>query len=421
MGERPLAPLIAARGLQAVFEAINQDGDVSWLVGGCVRNTLLGEAVKDIDVATQASPQEVIARAEAAGLRAVPTGLDHGTVTLVHNGEPIEVTTLRKDVETDGRHAVVVFTRDIAEDAARRDFTMNALYADETGAITDPVGGLDDLAARRVRFIGQPADRIAEDYLRILRFFRFYGWYGHGAPDRFAVRAIVTNKGFLTGLSAERVWAELKKILAAPNVTRALLWMRQSGVYQVVLPESGDMDGFARFMLVEDATELAPDPLLRLMALLSFQGPNRIKALATRLKLSNAERDRLVDARAVYEALKTDELSTQAERRLALYEHGVQPVRDVTILQTAHALPVDPERADEFRLSDRVRDLLALSDGYDRPSLPVSGDDLLQRGIPSGPQVGASLQLLEAAWKASDFTLSRDDLLAVLKNQNQLH
>lgn len=411
----PLRDLLNAPGVAAVFDAIVKDGDEAWLVGGCVRNALLGEAPSDIDVATQAEPETVMVRAEEAGLKAVPTGVEHGTVTLVVDHTPIEVTTLRRDVETDGRRAVVAFSRDLAEDAARRDFTMNALYVDQNAALHDPVDGLTDLEARRVRFIGDAATRIREDYLRTLRYFRFYGFYGHGAPDRDAIKAIVANKAGLASLSAERVWAELKKILLAPHVTRSLLWMRQTGVYQAVLPESGDMDGFARFMRLEEATGVHPDPLLRLMALLPAQASERVKALATRLKFSGAERDRLMAAMETDAALDSLILSEPKPLRTALYQHGERAIRDVLILQAARALDADPEQNLPEGEADRVTRMWNLADTWTKPSLPVSGKDLMARGIPSGPQLGTALKVMEGAWVASDFSMTREELLAVLK------
>jgi poly(A) polymerase len=412
----PLRDLLNRPGVGEVLDAVAQEGDDAWLVGGCVRNALLGQSISDIDIATQALPEAVTARTEAAGFKAVPTGIEHGTVTVVVDHHPVEVTTLRRDVETDGRRAVVAYSRDLAEDAGRRDFTMNALYVDRDGALHDPVGGLEDLEARRVRFIGDAGTRIREDFLRTLRYFRFYGWYGHGSPDREAIKAIVANKSGLVSLSAERVWAELKKILAAPQVTRSLLWMRQTGVYQIVLPESGDMDGFARFMRLEDATGVHADPLLRLMALLSPRALDRVQDLAKRLKLSGAERERLVSAMKADAALDTMELDEPKSLRAALYQHGERALRDVLILQAARALDADPEKPLPDGVADRVARLWNLSDTWTKPDLPVSGNDLLERGIPAGPQLGAALKVMEGAWVTSDFTMTREDLLAVLKS-----
>lgn len=426
------AQLLDNPSLRRVFTALERDGDEARLVGGCVRNAVLGEPVGDLDLATQALPEVVVERAQAAGIKAVPTGLEHGTVTLVADGVPYEVTTLRRDVETDGRHAVVAFSRDFAEDAGRRDFTMNALYVDSQGVLHDPLGGLADLEARRVRFIGDAGERIREDYLRVLRYFRFYGWYGRGAPDRDAIKAIVGNRSGLSGLSAERVWSELKKLLAAPQAARSLLWMRQTGVYQIVLPESGDMDLYARFSRLEEALDLAVDPLLRLLALLplAHAQEDRVSALAKRLKLSGAEADRLKSAQASLQAIEATNLEAKGLEnkgleallgddkalRVLLYRQGEKGVADALVLAASASLETDPELALPGDLITRLGSALALAGDWKKPALPVSGKDMLAHGVAAGPQVGAALQVMEAAWIASDFTLERDALLGVLKN-----
>lgn len=412
----PLRDLLDSQGLKPVLEAIAQEGDAAWLVGGCVRNALLGEPASDLDVATQALPEQVMERAQSAGLKAIPTGIEHGTITVVSEGVPIEVTTLRRDVETDGRRAVVAFTRELAEDAARRDFTMNALYLSPDGILHDPVDGMADLEARRVRFIGDASARIREDYLRTLRYFRFYGWYGHGSPDRDAIKAIIANKAGLSSLSAERVWSELKKTLAAPQVTRSLLWMRQTGVYQTVLPESGHMDGFARFMRLEEATGVHPDPLLRLMALLPLGDVGRVETLAARLKLSNAERERMAKTMNAHSVLATADISSPTALRAVLYDQGERTVRDLLILQAADSMDIDPEAALPEGLADRVTRTWNLADMWQKPSLPVSGKDLIARGVEPGPTLGEALKIMEGAWVASDFEMTREDLLEVLKS-----
>lgn len=411
----PLRHLLASPGLSTLFEAVARDGDEAWLVGGCVRNALLSEGNGDLDLATQALPETVMERAQDAGLKAVPTGIDHGTVTVVVDHVPFEVTSLRKDIETDGRRAVVSYTRDLADDAARRDFTMNALYVDRQGVLFDPLNGLPDLEARRVRFIGDAGERIREDYLRALRYFRFYGWYGKGSPDRDAIKAIVSNKSGLEGLSAERVWSELKKTLHAPQVIRSLLWMRQTSVYTAVLPESGDMDVFARFMRLEAATGVHPDPLLRLMALLPLDNRQRIEALADRLRLSGIERQRLLRAQATFTVWDGIVPDDPKALRAALYVADERSVRDAIILTAAHALDPDPELDLPQDVSDNVACMWNLADTWQKPELPVSGKDLLERGIPAGPQLGAALQMIEGAWVGSDFSMDRDELLSVLK------
>jgi tRNA nucleotidyltransferase/poly(A) polymerase len=287
-------PWLEAPEVRAVFAALGGEERATRVVGGAVRNALLGQPVTDIDFATILVPAEVTARAEAAGLKTVPTGIDHGTVTLVVGGRPFEVTTLRADVETFGRRAVVRFTGDWAEDAKRRDFTINALYCDADGTIFDPLGAYADIASRRVRFIGSADERIREDYLRILRFFRFFAWYGVGRPDAAGLKAAARHKAGLALLSAERLWAELKKLLAAPDPSRALLWMRTTDILQRVLPESWGIDAIHRLVAAEAAEGRAPDPLLRLEAIMPPHRA-RIDSLAGRLRLSRAEEARLLE------------------------------------------------------------------------------------------------------------------------------
>ena len=281
--------------LQTLLAALSGEDEEARIVGGAVRNACLGRAVSDIDIATTTVPDTTVARAEAAGFRTVPTGIAHGTVTVITPERPFEVTTLRRDIETDGRHAIVHFGRDWQADADRRDFTINALYARADGTIVDLVGGIEDLNSQTLRFIGDAATRIEEDYLRILRFFRFFAWYGEGRPDAAGIRACTRLKEGLEGLSPERVWQELKKLLGAPDPSRALLWMRQTGVLTKVLPETEKWGIDAIHPLVEAEHELnwAPDPMLRLAALVP-PDPARLTEMARRLRFSNAERDRIV-------------------------------------------------------------------------------------------------------------------------------
>ncbi|MBE0692106.1 MAG: CCA tRNA nucleotidyltransferase, partial [Aquamicrobium sp.] len=288
------ADWLAKDDLQRLLAALSQGGEEARLAGGAVRNALLGEAVSDIDIATTTVPEETERRAQAAGFRTVPTGKEHGTITVIAGGEAYEVTTLRADVATDGRHASVAFGKDWKADAERRDFTINALYATAAGEVIDLVGGLADLETRTLRFIGDAEARIREDYLRILRFFRFFAWYGNGRPDPEGLRACARLKDGMVRLSAERVWAELKKLLAAPDPSRALLWMRQTGVLSLVLPESEKWGIDAVHALVAAGRDLGwqPDPLLRLEAIVPAD-PARMAALASRLKLSKAEAARL--------------------------------------------------------------------------------------------------------------------------------
>jgi poly(A) polymerase len=404
------APWFRAPGLRIVMDLLNKEGGEARIVGGAVRNALMGLQPSDFDIATTLKPQEVIERAEAAGLKAIPTGVDHGTVTLVHKGQPFEVTTLRADIATDGRRADVVFGTDWAVDAARRDLTINALYLDWHGKVIDLVDGLPDVETKTVRFIGDAERRIQEDYLRILRFFRFFAWYGGGRPDADGLKAAARLKSGLSHLSAERVWSETKKLLSAPDPSRALLWMRQAGVLTAILPETEKwgIDAIPGLIHAEDAFGWAPDPMLRLMAIVPPDA-ERLAALAKRLKLSKAEAARLERFSGV--SLPRHDIGDLAFAR-SLYAQDVSAVRDRLRLAIASARTrartdknALSETAGYSRLIDRV-------EAWQRPVFPVSGNDLIEAGTPPGPELGAKQKRLEDAWIASNFTLDRDQLLA---------
>jgi tRNA nucleotidyltransferase/poly(A) polymerase len=395
-------PLLKQPALRAVLAALDGEGGATRIVGGAVRDALLGRPVADADLATVFLPGEVVARAEAAGLKTAPTGIEHGTVTVISHGHPFEVTTLRRDVETDGRHAIVHFTTDWAADAARRDFTMNALYCDAAGEVLDPLGGMADLKAGRVRFIGSAEDRIREDYLRILRFFRFFAHFGAGRPDEAALRACARLKGGIATLSAERVWAELKRLLAAPDPARAMLWMRTTEVLARALPESWGIDAIHRLVAAEQAEGWAPDPLLRLEAILPPHRA-RIDALAARLKLSRAEAARLI---AWADAPETDPDMAEAELAKRLYRGNAAAIRD----RLRHALARERD-AGHADASAKLRRLIGFAEGWKRPHFPISGRDLVAAGLPAGPEVGRRLKELEERWVESGFALSRGELL----------
>lgn len=288
------ADWLKAKPLQGLFKALNRDGGEARVVGGAVRNTLLGTKVSDVDLATTHLPQDTVRLANEAGFKPVPTGIEHGTITVVVQGHPFEVTTLRQDIETNGRHAKVAFGTDWKADAERRDFTINALYVTADGSVIDDVGGLGDIESRTLRFIGDAEQRIREDYLRILRFFRFFARYGSGRPEAEGLRASARLKDGLSQLSAERVWSELKKLLSAPDPSRALLWMRQAGVLNLILPESEKWGIDAIHGLVRTEADLGwqPDPLLRLESIIPPDSV-RMEEMGKRLKMSNAERARL--------------------------------------------------------------------------------------------------------------------------------
>ncbi len=395
--------------LQRLLHVLREGGEEARVAGGAVRNALLGEAVSDVDIATTTTPDETARRAEAAGFKAVPTGAEHGTITVVAGGRPFEVTTLRADVETDGRRAKVVFGRDWKKDAERRDFTINALFADAGGNVIDFVGGVADIERRTLRFIGDAEARIREDYLRILRFFRFFAWYGAGRPDAEGLKACARLKDGLDRLSAERVWAELKKLLGAPDPSRALLWMRQSGVLTKVLPESEKWGIDAIHGLVKTGTDLAwaPDPLLRLAAMLPPDAA-RLAALAERLKMSKAEGERLV---AWASTSKVDPSAGEGALAKMLYRGDKQGFLDRLRLDFAaarwRALQDDKALVEAGGYSR----LLSYASTWERPSFPVKGSDLLALGVQAGPDLGTMLAELEREWVDGGFRAQRADLL----------
>ncbi len=403
------ADWLAEEHLQHLLAVLNEGGEEARIAGGAVRNALIGAPVADVDIAATTLPAETIRRAEAAGLKAVPTGVEHGTVTVVAGGRPFEVTTLRADIETDGRHAKVSFGRDWKADAERRDFTINALYADADGRVVDLVGGLADIEARRLRFIGDAEQRIREDYLRILRFFRFFAWYGAGRPDAEALKACARLKDGLDRLSAERVWAELKKLLAAPDPARALLWMRQSGALTRVLPESEKWGIDAIHALVRSEQDLGwqPDPLLRLEAIVPPDAV-RMEALAVRLRLSTREATRLKQwSLADPVASRT----TEAQLARKLYRGDVRAITDRLLLALASARAKAVEDDAAMIEAGGYSRLLAFAQKWEKPVLPIKGADLSALGAVPGPRIGAALKALEDEWIDSGFTLARDALL----------
>ena len=380
------ADWLQAAPTRAVIRAIEAGGHEALFVGGCVRNALIGAPVSDIDIATDALPERVSALAEAAGLRVAPTGMAHGTVTLVSAGQGFEVTTFRRDVETFGRAARVEFAGTLEEDAQRRDFTMNALYARPDGTVLDPVGGLRDLLARRLRFIGRPEDRIAEDYLRILRFFRFHAWYGDpaGGIDPEGLAACAAHAAGLAKLSAERVGAELLKLLAAPDPAPSVAAMAQAGVLARVLP-GADARALGPLVHLEGFVEVEPDPIRRLAALGG-------EDVAVRLRLSRAQERRLG---LLARALAEDEAPA-----LLAFEHGAQTARDAVLLRAALMGRALPET-----LEAEVRRGAAAQ-------FPLRAADL--PGNLEGAAIGDALTRLRQAFKDSDLKAGRTELLALL-------
>jgi poly(A) polymerase len=382
---------LTAPPTRRVVEALTREGATVRFCGGAVRDALLGVEAADLDLATPDSPETVTRLAAEARLSTYPTGIEHGTVTIVVDGRKFEVTTLRHDVETFGRRARVAFTDDWQGDASRRDFTINALYADPDGTLHDFFDGRADLAAGRVRFIGDPGQRIQEDALRILRFFRFQARFGKSAPDVEALTACRALASLAASLSGERVRQELFRLLTGPRPDYAVRLMIETGVRDVVLPEATRPDRLARLT----AIETPPDPLRRLGALIEHGGDE----VALRLRLSNAEARRLIE---MCPPLSLPADADEPTQRRLLYAHEAQRVRDAAWLRLA-------ETGDE-----RYRLWIDSSERWRRPRLPVGGEDARRLGLPSGPRIGAALRQVEDAWIASDFALDRDACLKLL-------
>lgn len=399
-------PWLTGDATKRLFAALLKGGGEARFVGGCVRNALLGAAVADIDVATTVLPDDVAARLSAAGITTVPTGIAHGTVTAIIDRTPFEITTLRRDVSTDGRRATVAFTTDWAEDAGRRDFTFNALYATPDGAVIDLTGGLDDLKARKVRFIGEAKQRIAEDYLRILRFFRFHAWYGKGEMDPAGLSACAEARDGIATLSGERIHDELLKLLAAPDPVPVLRAMAATGIMGEVLPGALDIERLARLVELEE-THLfrEADPLLRLAALIAGGPPERRQGLARRLRFSNAESARLV---AIDRSdVKIISYLSIREVRRALYRLSPDAFKDKVMLGWA----ADRKQSN----APQWRALLALADSWQRPEMPLTGHEVLAAGVPNGPDVGRVMAEVEDWWIDSDFTDDKFSIIERLK------
>lgn len=379
---------LKSEATQSVFQMLEVAGYQAFAVGGCVRDGLLGLDVNDVDVATDARPERVIDLADQAGFHAIPTGIDHGTVTVVSSGKPHEITTFRRDVETDGRHATVAYSDNIRDDARRRDFTMNALYASRVGEIKDPVGGLEDLYARRIRFIEDASTRIREDYLRSLRFFRFHAWYGDAAEgfDPDAMAAIAENTEGISRLSRERIGSEVLKTLSAPDPAPAVSGMQATGVLPLILP-GADARAMAPLIALELTTSTPPDQIRRLAAL-GGEDP------MDRLRLSKKQAEKLGSIRRAMEHPSGE----------AGYRFGAEVARDgILVLAALRGMPVkDSDLREALDASSKV--------------FPLEASDLIP--LLQGPALGTALRSLEQAWIDSDFQLDRSDLLALLKKLN---
>lgn len=395
---------MTAPATAAVFDALEAAGgpDCARFVGGCVRNALVGRPIDDIDIATRLTPEQVTAALQAAGIRALPTGIEHGTVTAISSHLPHEITTLRRDVSTDGRRATVAFTDDWHEDAERRDFTLNALYARRDGGIFDPTGhGVADARAGRIVFVGDPEQRLREDHLRNLRFFRFYAWFGKGAPDPAAVAACAALKDSVDNLAAERISKELLKLLAADDPRAAVRLMAETGVLDVVLKLPADLGRFEALCGIEGDQLFENDPVLRLAALLPSDQVAAAR-LAERLRLSNPDRDRIVAALSPTPVMKS--WMSPREIRREVYRGGQGTFRDRAKLAWAAA----PRTATTMQW----RGLIALADGWSPPSLPLTGEEVMNAGVPKGPLVGRVIREVEDWWVDNDFL---DDKLSIIE------
>jgi poly(A) polymerase len=394
----PPPPWMTDATVVRLLEALQAGGVKVRFVGGCVRDALQNRPVGDIDVATPETPERVLERLGKAGVHAIPTGIDHGTITAVIGEKHFEITSLRTDVETDGRRARVAFTEDWVQDAARRDFTINALYADADGTIFDPTGGIEDLGQGRVRFVGSAAERIREDALRILRYFRFYARYGKGEPDSEAISACRENKALLAILSGERIAGELLRLMAVANPLPAVKLMTEAGVLGEIFPYALRPDCLARLVALETALGEC-DSLRRLGALLPAD-PIALEAIAHRLHLANVQRTRLIDMATPAPELEGRPVD-KVIRRL-VHRLGPSRLRDRLYLGAAENKIVEPQI-----LLAKTRTLAA-------PLFPVAGRDVLQRGIARGKEVGLLLREIEEWWIEGDFTASRETLLAEL-------
>ncbi|MFY9287241.1 MAG: CCA tRNA nucleotidyltransferase [Alphaproteobacteria bacterium] len=390
-------PWLQKDALRCIFRAIRAAGGEARVVGGAVRDSLLGRPVNEFDMAVNLPPEKVMGALTAAKIKVVPTGIDHGTVTAVIDHKGYELTTLRHDLETDGRHAKVAFTDDWQADAARRDFTMNALYVDEAGKIYDYFDGRKDLKEGRVRFIGEARARIQEDHLRILRFFRFYSCYGKGAADEIGLVASKELASLIPTLSAERIWREVIKLLGAGNPLPTWKLMIDNDVLSYTLPQALNISRLENLLALEKQHDREPSALVRLAALL----PKDAKAASTvaeEMKLSKREAETLQIL-----AILPDQLKGKLDPvpfRSKLYEHGVEVTEEAALLL-----------ATEDRSAD-IKTALEVASLWDSPSLPIQGEDILRLGVAAGPKVGQILRHVEAWWMIEDFRPNRDECLS---------
>ncbi len=395
---------------QNVFNALNRDGYEARAVGGAIRNTLLGRTIKDIDLATTALPEISSQLAERAGLKVIPTGLQHGTVTIISEGIPYEVTTLRQDVETDGRRAKVAFTDCWKSDASRRDFTMNALYVDQSGKLHDPLNGYGDLMEKRVRFIGSPVERIREDYLRILRYFRFKAEYGLDTLDIPSLEACVRERGGLRQLSAERISAELIRLLIAPSAMTVVETMFHYGLLVELLGSVVSPLALQNLLQLDEELGNKPNGVLRL-AVLSLYVDEDAYRISTRFKLSNEAKECLRHVLSEVPRITRDITETQA--KIALYIIGMKSYRYKVLYEWAKE---GASATDKHWMA-----LFNLPKLWSTPEFPVKGRDLISLGYCKGPKIGITLRLLEKFWIQSDFKLTKKKLLQIAKKELNIY
>jgi len=386
---------------ELVMNALSAGGHKSMFVGGCVRDALLERPVNELDIATPEPPERVVTLLEAAGLKAIKTGIEHGTVTAICDGISFQITTLRQDIETFGRYARVKYTQNWAKDAARRDLTLNALYCDIKGNVFDPLGGWSDLKAGRIRFVGDAHVRIKEDLLRLLRYFRFYAYYGCSPADEKALTACSKMAPRIKKLSIERVWHELSRLLNAPNPVSAVMLMHKHAILPYLLPEAIHCDLLDRLVQLEQQTKTAPDYLRRITVMVSLSGEEAC-LLTTRFKFSKLDRKRFCILCDPPEW--PDPKANVKQSRAAIYRLGKELFAELVLIGAA-----------KFPNEDWLA-LLALSKKLSIPAFTVNGSDVVSMGIPVGPQVGKILQDVENWWINGDFQAGRDDCLNYLRS-----
>lgn len=405
-------PWMTAAATRTVMKALTAEDGEARFVGGCVRDSLLDLPVRDIDIATHEPPERVMELLRTAGIKALPTGIEHGTVTAVVDGEHFEITTLRLDVKTHGRRAEVAFTDDWSEDASRRDFTINALSLTADGDIHDPFGGLKDLAAGRVRFVGDAETRITEDVLRLLRYFRFFAYYGRPPADPDALAAAAKLAHLLPTLSGERVWAELRRLLCAPDPAAIFLLMEDHGVLGFLLPGPERISRLAALVEAEAKAKESPpgDPLRRLAALTQPDKP-AVEALAERLRLSRKERIRLGILASAGAHLTGD--AGPRQFRAAIYRLGTDAFRDAVFMAWADARTEDDTAAADAGFQAALQ----FAATWPPPDLPIKGEDAVRLGMTPGPGVGRAVEAVEAWWIDEDFKPDREACLRRLRNE----